>query len=226
MDTEYAVRNTSPNPFDDIAPFYDAWFETPLGAKVAGLERRLLLRLARPRPGERALEVGVGTGYFARWVAEAGAQVTGVDLSWPMLRQAARKGLPLRLVQGDALALPFAEGQFDLAYTMTMLEFVPDPTQAVAGMWRVLRPGGRLVAAVLNAWSPWARRKAPPYDRAHFFTPPELVQLLGRYGPVRWASTIFFLPDGRLLRLSGCLERLGGSLLRPFGAFLVAGVMK
>jgi len=214
------------NPFDSLAPLYDSWFDSPLGARVGALERRLFLRMAQPRPGELALEVGIGTGWFARDVVAAGTCLAGVDLSQPMLAEAARKGLPWGLVRGDALALPVQPGAFDLAYTVTVLEFVPDAAQAIAAMWQALGPGGRLVAAVLNAWSPWARRKAPPFDRAHFFSPPELGRLLGRYGRVRWASTVFFLPGGQGLGQSERLECLGRSVLRPFGAMLVARVDK
>ena len=214
------------NPFDSLAPLYDSWFDSPLGARVGALERRLFLRLAQPKPGELALEVGIGTGWFARDVVAAGAHLAGVDLSQPMLAEAARKGLPWGLVRGDALALPLRPATFDLAYTVTMLEFVPDAAQAVAAMWEALRPGGRLVAAVLNAWSPWALRKAPPFDRAHYFSPPELRRLLGRYGRARWASTVHFLPSGQGLGQSERLELLGRSILRPFGALLVARVDK
>ncbi len=214
------------NPFDELASAYDSWFGSPLGAEVAGLERALLVRQAAPQRGEFALEVGIGTGYFARTMLEAGARVAGVDLSQAMLAEAARKGLPLGLVRGDALRLPVQPGAFDLAYTVTMLEFVADPAQAIAGMWAALRPGGRLVAAVLNRWSPWALRKAPPFDRAHYFSPVELARLLGRYGRVRWASTVFFLPSGQGLAHSRRLEALGRTILRPFGAFLVASVDK
>lgn len=214
----------STNPFDALAPFYDSWFESPLGARVWALERALFLRLADPRPAEAALEVGIGTGWFAREVLAAGARVTGVDLSQPMLEQAARKGLPWGLVRGDALALPVQPATFDLAYAVTALEFVADPARAIAAMWGALRPGGRLVVAALNAWSPWALRKAPPFDQAHFYSPCELRRLLGRYGRVHWASTVFFLPNGRGLGQSDRLEALGRTILRPFGALLVARV--
>jgi len=214
------------NPFDSLAPSYDSWFDSPLGARVGALERRLFLHMAQPEPGELALEVGIGTGWFARDVVASGAHLVGVDLSQPMLAEAARKGLPWGLVRGDALALPVRPAAFDLAYTVTMLEFVSDPARALDAMWQALRPGGRLVAAVLNAWSLWAQRKAPPFDQAHYFSPCELARLLGRYGRVRWASTVFFLPSGRGLGQSERLEALGRSLLRPFGALLVARVDK
>ena len=112
---------TEANPFDALAPFYDSWYSTPLGAVVGRHERDLLLCLARPGRGERALEVGIGTGYFAQALIEAGVHVAGVDLSLPMLRQAAGKGLPV--VRGDAQALPIRREQFDLVLTVTMLEF-------------------------------------------------------------------------------------------------------
>ncbi len=214
------------NPFDELAPYYDSWLATPLGSAVGALERELFLSLARPGEGERALEVGVGTGYFAEAVAATGAQVVGVDLSLPMLQEAARKDLRAALLRADGLALPFRERAFDLVYCVTVLEFVPDPAQAIAQMWEVLRPGGRLVAAALNRWSPWARRKGPPYDRAHFYSPPELARALRRYGRVSWSSSIFFLPSGRGLRRAARLERLGRACCRPFGALLVARVDK
>jgi ubiquinone/menaquinone biosynthesis C-methylase UbiE len=214
------------NPFDELAPYYDDWFETPLGRVAGALERELFLRLARPAPGERALEVGVGTGYFARYVAEAGAAVVGVDTSRPMLQAAARKRLPLALVQADALALPFEAARFGLVYAVTVLEFVRDRVRAVEEMWRTVRPGGRLVVAGLNRRSPWARRQAPPFDRAHLFSPAELVHLLDRFGRVRWGSSVFFLPNGRGLRCAGALEAVGRVGLRPCGALLVARVDK
>ncbi len=214
------------NPFDELAPFYDSWLATPLGATVGALERDLFLQLTRPRKSERALEVGVGTGYFAEVVVGTGAQVVGVDLSLPMLQQAARKQLPVALLRSDGAALPFRAQAFDLVYSVTVLEFVPDPARALAQMWAMLRPGGRLVAAVLNRWSPWARRKAPPFDRAHYFTPPELVGMLRSYGPVSWSSSVFFLPSCRGLRHAAGLERLGRAFCRPCGALLVARVDK
>jgi len=210
------------NPFDELARLYDAWYQEPPGSVAGGLEREILLRMAQPRPGMCALEVGVGTGYFAQVVAETGAQVVGVDISMPMLREAARKDSPAALLRGDTLALPFDDGTFDLVYAITMLEFVPQAGQAIAEMWRV--GTGRLVIGVLNRWSPWARRKAPPFDQAHYYSPPELCRLLAPYGRVRWGSSVIFLPGGRLLRWARLLEWLGRGPLRPFGALLMASV--
>jgi SAM-dependent methyltransferase len=214
------------NPFDNLAPFYDSWFDTPEGSVAGALERSLLLRLAGPVTGERVLDVGAGTGWFTQAFAGAGAQVVGLDVSLAMLRVAAGKGLAISLVRADAHALPFQPEAFDLVYAVTVLEFLPDPERVVAGMWSAVRAGGRLVIAVLNRWSPWARRKAPPFDQARFYSPPELKRLLEPYGRVAWSSSVFFLPGGQGLRAAGPLERIGRACLRPFGALLAAGVEK
>ena len=74
------MTDARPNPFADpaIAAGYDAWFATPLGAAVDRLEKALIARIAEPRPGETALDVGTGTGHFAAFLADRGLRV-GVD---------------------------------------------------------------------------------------------------------------------------------------------------
>ncbi len=109
----------------------------------------LLASVARIRPGERVLDVGCGTGTFARRLVSADVQVaiTGVDMSAGMLAEARRKaaGAPnVRFVQASAEALPFPDAAFDVVVSSSALHYVPDPAQAVCEMARVLRPGGRL----------------------------------------------------------------------------------
>ncbi len=219
-------------PFDPFATLYDSWFDTPLGGMVDQLEKDLLLQYMGSVAGQAALDVGTGTGHFARFLAERGARVVGADISRAMLRVAATKpGMP-PLVQADAAALPFADASFDLVLSVTTLEFVPDAARAAAEMARVCRRGGRLVLGLLNAWSPWAwvRRKAArrnpadPFAVAHFFSPPEFVRLLAPFGKVRWSSSVFILPGGQGLRAAWPLERTGRKALRPFGALLVGRV--
>ncbi len=215
--------------FDPFATVYDSWFSTPLGQAVDLLEKDLLLRFAEPLAGKAVLDVGTGTGHFALFLAQQGARVVGVDVSRPMLRVAAEKNAMPPLVQGDALALPFADDSFDMAFSVTALEFVPDAARAVAEMVRVCRPGGSLVLGVLNAWSPWAwaRRKAArgnpedPFASAHFFSPGEFRRMLSPHGRLRWSSSVFVGPGGRGLRFAWPLERFGRVALRPFGALLV-----
>src|SRR5262249_48554115 len=103
-------------------------------------------------PGDRVLEVGIGTGINADLYPRDCA-VTGIDLSGPMLEKArervARKGLSnVRLLEMDAADLKFADNTFDIVYAPYLISVVPDPVAVAAEMRRVCRPGGRII--ILN----------------------------------------------------------------------------
>ncbi|KPL22980.1 MAG: hypothetical protein AMJ93_05895 [Anaerolineae bacterium SM23_84] len=228
-----AERPPSEQAFDGVASVYDSWFEMPLGRIVDQLEKDLLYQFAAPQRGELVLDVGTGTGHFAFDLAGRGGMVVGMDVSTPMLAVAQGKGASVHLLQGDAAALPVATESFDLVFSVTTLEFVARRLRAVQEMWRALRPGGRLVVAVLNALSPWAwarrlesRKQKTPFSHAHFFYPWEFVDLLHDLGRVTWSSSVFVGPQGTGLHRAWGLERLGRVLLRPFGALLVGRVRK
>lgn len=92
------------------------------------------------------LEVGCGEGELAERVQrELGTEVVAVDQSERMVELARARGIDARL--GDVQELPFADGSFDVAVAAWMLYHAPDLDRAVAELARVLRPGGRLVAA-------------------------------------------------------------------------------
>jgi SAM-dependent methyltransferase len=92
------------------------------------------------------LEVGCGWGELARRIAdEVRAEVTATDLSPHMVGLARADGVAAEVA--DVQELPFADGTFDVAVAAWMLYHVPDRDRAVSELARVLRPGGRLVAA-------------------------------------------------------------------------------
>ncbi len=109
----------------------------------------LLLGIER---GDRVLEVGFGAGRAVELVAEqtVDGHVDGVDLSRTMVRAATRRNRRavaagrVALRQGDVAALPYTDGQFDKAMSIHTLYFWPDPEHALAEIYRVLRPGGRM----------------------------------------------------------------------------------
>jgi SAM-dependent methyltransferase len=117
------------------------------------------------------LEVGCGPGDFAqRLVVELGCDVVAVDLSPRMVELARSRGVDARV--GDVQALPFADGEFDCAVANWMLYHVPDLERALAELARVLRRGGRLVAATngeRNLEELWALFGADA-EREHTFT--------------------------------------------------------
>ncbi|MEJ2289128.1 MAG: methyltransferase domain-containing protein [Deinococcales bacterium] len=115
---------------------------------VAGPSLPRLVALARPRPGDRCLDLGTGAGHTAARLAEAGAEVIGIDPARGMLDAARRRygALPnLRFVEapGDATGLP--SGSFDIVTARHTLHHHADPMATLSEVTRVLKPGGRFV---------------------------------------------------------------------------------
>src|SRR5437763_12042671 len=96
------------------------------------------------KPGERVLDVGCGTGHLTKKIAEAGASVVGVDASPAMIAEARRNFPDLKFEIADAAAMRFDQS-FDAVFSNAALHWVRPPEAAVARMYEVLRPGGRLV---------------------------------------------------------------------------------
>jgi len=114
-----------------------------------GLQRDLLADL--DLAGKRVLDVGCGTGRTARLLATAGATVVGVDQSDPQIRRASRRTSDgVDCLQGDAHALPFADGSFDAVVSVGAVLYFPDPEAALTEARRVTRPGGRILVAGFN----------------------------------------------------------------------------
>ena len=106
--------------------------------------------------GLRVLDVGCGSGYFAREMAERGARVVGADISPRMIEHArkleAQAPLGIEYIVRDAaeLAAAFEGGSFDLATSCVALQDIPDVPAALAAVRTVLRPGGRFVASITH----------------------------------------------------------------------------
>ena len=112
----------------------------------------LLIRFGGLSDDHRVLDVGCGTGSLSFTLPEISnvAGVTGIDLTEPFLEFArARNTNPqISFQQADARVLPFEDNSFDRAFSMLVLQFIPDAARAVAEMRRVVRPGGTVTAAV------------------------------------------------------------------------------
>ena len=133
--------------YHKIAKFYDFVF-----GPILHPGRLLALRRMSIEPGDRVLEVGVGTGINTPLYPHH-CRVTGIDLSASMLHKArgrvARKGLRhVRLLEMDAASMTFAGDAFDIVYASYLVNCVSDPIEVVREMHRVCRPGGKIV--ILN----------------------------------------------------------------------------
>ena len=210
-----------------VARRYDTWFDTSWGAHAWAVETRALLAALGPIAGRTVADVGCGTGRLTDRLAANGALVVGVDLDPAMLTVAAVRA-PGRIIRADAVRLPLADASVDAAVTVAILEFTDDAGAVLAEIARVTRPGGRVVAAVLNPTSLWGLLDQPtrhdPYARGCLLNRAELLRLGRRHGRVRLAGALFTAE--RLPRrdtLSPLLER-AGRLAPRFGALQILTV--
>lgn len=140
--------------WDKAAPHYERYWQEQLAPA-----RERLFALARLQPGERVLDVACGTGLVSFPAAEAvgpDGHLVATDISEAMVSaladEARRRGLrTLTTARMDAEDLQFPDETFDVALCALGLMYVPDPVVALRQMFRVLRPGGRMVAAVWGA---------------------------------------------------------------------------
>lgn len=132
------------NVYDKLAIVYDLTFGPALHpGRLQAIERMNI------QPGERVLEVGVGTGINLPLYPRE-ATVTGIDFTASMLekareRAARKNAAPVRLLQMDAADLKFADDSFDIVYAPYLISVVPDPVKVAREMRRVCRPGGRII---------------------------------------------------------------------------------
>src|SRR3954462_2286299 len=133
--------------YDKLAKVYDLFFGPTLHPGRLRAMKRMNIQ-----PGERVLEVGVGTGINLD-LYPRDAAITGIDYTASMLekareRAAKRQGAAVRLLQMDAADLKFADNAFDIVYAPYLISVVPDPVKVAQEMRRVCRPGGRII--ILN----------------------------------------------------------------------------
>ena len=127
-----------------LALVYDRFFDWALGPG-----RRYAVFRLMPRPGERILEIGVGTG-LSLPLYPPGCEVVGIDISEPMLDRARARleGLDhasIRLERMDARNIDFPDGHFDKVLAPYVISVVPDPQKVMDEIARVCRPGGTVI---------------------------------------------------------------------------------
>jgi demethylmenaquinone methyltransferase/2-methoxy-6-polyprenyl-1,4-benzoquinol methylase len=161
--------------FDRISPAYDR-MNRLMSLGMDGGWRSLAVRASGVAPGDAAVDVCCGTGDLAIELLDAVStrgRVVGLDFSQAMLDAARRKSTQVEWVCGDALSLPFGDGEFSAATIGFGMRNLSDPLRGFAELSRVVRPGGRVVCLELTDPPAWAAPFARLWtDRA--------VPLLGR----------------------------------------------
>lgn len=131
------------NIYSRYSSVYDLIFK-----QVFSEGRSVAVKLLGPRPGERILEAGVGTGLSLPLFPRS-AHVTGIDLSSKMLTRAAKRMTKLHLqnvelIEMDACAMKFPDNFFDCVSAAYVVSVVPDPNGLLREIKRVCKPGGRI----------------------------------------------------------------------------------
>ena len=132
--------------FDTVARRYDLTNDVMSGFQVRAW-RAVTRAAVGAGPGMKVLDLAAGTGTSTNDYALAGAQVVACDFSIGMMQEGKRRYPDLQFVAGDATALPFADDAFDVVTISYGLRNVNDTLAALRQMYRVTKPGGRIVIA-------------------------------------------------------------------------------
>ena len=153
--------------YDILAPFYS--FAQSLYYRFKGGEKKSrdeYLKYAWVKEGDRVLEVSVGNGVNIRSLPR-NAEYFGIDVSWGQLircrENCDRSGLKVELYQSEAEHLPFCDEAFDVIFNVGSINYFEDKKKAIDEMFRVAKPGGRMMIADETERSAHAHNKLPIY---------------------------------------------------------------
>ncbi len=104
-----------------------------------------VVELLNPKPGERILDLGSGTGHLTKQMADVGADVIGLDSAASMVTAASKAYPDIEFMLGDAADFAFAQ-PFDAVFSNATLHWVPQANEAAACIAQALKPNGRFVA--------------------------------------------------------------------------------
>ncbi|MFB2580595.1 class I SAM-dependent methyltransferase [Herbiconiux sp. P15] len=161
--------------FDQVAAGYDRT-NNVLSVGNAVLWRVATTRAVAPRPGEKILDLAAGTGTSSASLAQSGAHVVAADFSPGMIEVGRRQqaAVPnIEFVVADGMHLPFADAEFDAVTISFGLRNIADPKVALAELYRVTKPGGRIVICEFS-------RPIKPLRSAYFWYLRRVMPALAR----------------------------------------------
>ena len=198
---------------DDVAEEYESKRFSRGGHLIDRRERQAVLAALAPVEGKRILEIACGTGRFTAMLAEEGADIVGIDISTPMLRQGLAKAAQanpsgrINFARGDAGQLPFPDDQFDAVFAMRFFHLAPSPDQYLAEMRRV--SNGTIFFDTFNSFSSRSLYNSLLPMGSRLYTDEEVRQMLaGADLELRQVDHDFILPYG-------CYRSIPDGLARP-----------
>lgn len=194
--------------FDRVANRYDLMNDLLSLGQTRSWRHATVAALA-VKPTELVLDLAAGTGTSTAAITKAGAEAIACDLSLGMLQVGKRRHPELTFIAGDALALPFADNTFDAVTISFGIRNVNNVELALSEMFRVTKPGGRLVICEFSTpEAPWFRGiyqnyliKALPKVAARFASNPVAYQYL--------AESILAWPDQA--KFASQIQKIGWS---------------
>jgi 2-polyprenyl-3-methyl-5-hydroxy-6-metoxy-1,4-benzoquinol methylase len=210
-----------------------------LGATTEAIEQALIFELAGPLAGRRVLDVGCGDGLYAVGAALQGAQVAGIDISPEMIAaattRAREESARVDFQIGNAAALPFPSGSFDVVLAVTVLCLLPSGQDVSREIFRVLKPGGTLVVGELgrlSSWAAWRRLRgwlgSATWAGARFWTEGDLRRLIDGAGLVvsQVRGAVFYPPLGWAARFMAPVDPWLGRRTTLGAAFIAVAACK
>ena len=187
--------------FEKYAEKYDRWYTEGEGQILAPIEIAALQKLIENENISEAIEIGVGTGYFANalnipW---------GIDPAGEALKIAKRRGI--KVIQGYGEKLPLKDNFFSLVMMVVTICFVDDPLQTIKESYRILKKDGTILVGIVPKNSRWGQlyqqKKAKGhifYGRAEFYTVKEIKEMLisSGFNHITGVSTLYQNPSKHL----------------------------
>lgn len=198
--------------YDDFAPNWDERFGDSKAFRFFLAERISRLEEHLGEDFDSLVDAGCGTGYYIMRLLRPHQKGLGFDFSEQMIRKARsvketefpELSLEFEVDDGEHLSIP--ANSYDRAITVGYLIHLENPKKGLAEIFRILKPGGRLVGLVSNRWSPWLavnlrKRFAKDYgvvEGDHEFSPPEIRALMEECGFSNIRLEVFNSLPGKL----------------------------
>ena len=199
---------------------------------LGGMTRRLVGRLLRERfdncCGYSVLGIGYATPYLDVYRDEAVRVLAFMPaeqgvVNWPAAGRSASALI-------DTTALPLPDSCIDRVLLVHALEITEHPRDLLAEVWRVLTPGGRVIAVAPSRAGLWARVDSTPFGHGQPFSRSQLRDLMREtlFSPSHWAEALYMPPIGRslFLRSATAFERVGAQLALPGAGVLIVEAAK
>jgi SAM-dependent methyltransferase len=178
--------------------------------------------------GERVLGFGFATPYVGQFRDEAERVLAFMPAAQGVVNWPVDGPTAAALVCEDMLPLP--DAALDRVLLVHALEMANDPREVLREVWRVLAPGGRMIAVVPNRRGLWARVETSPFGYGRPFSRRQLTQLLREslFSPLDWGEALHMVPLARrrFRRSAETWERIGGMLWPAFAGVIIVEATK